>query len=369
MKQYLKIAAVAVLVVVAVTAFILVSKSAGSGGKASPSPSPSISESPSPSPSPSPSVSPSPSPVYENPLTGLPIDAEAVNNRPYAIMLNNLITAQPLLGISKADILFEIPVEGGITRLMGLFQDVDDAGRIGSVRSARPYFIDIALGYDAVYIHAGGSPQAYERLKASGIVHLDGVNGSKQDIFFRDPERRKTMGYEHSLVTSGELISKFLPTYGIRLDHPEGVETGMTFKDDPVLTGGQESLGVTVHFSGSKKTAFEYDRQTGLYKVSQFNKAYNDGVTGQQLAVKNVLVLKTKIYNIAGDTSGRLTVDVTGSGTGAVWINGSYAPIKWSKKSAASPYTFTFEDGTPLVFAKGATYICVVSGSDKLDIA
>jgi hypothetical protein len=156
-------------------------------------------------------------------------------------MLNNIKAAQPLLGISGADILIEIPVEGGITRLMGLYQDVSAIGKIGSVRSARTYYVEIAQGYDAVYIHAGGSPQAYSYMKSSGITHLDGVNGSKQDIFFRDAGRKNSLGYEHSLVTSGELISKFLPTYGIRLDHPEGYEAGMTFADDAVPADGLDA--------------------------------------------------------------------------------------------------------------------------------
>ena len=72
---------------------------------------------------------PEPSPeVYTGPvnvLTGLPIHEKWENARPIAIMLNNLVAAQPQLGQSKADIIYEVLAEGGITRMVGLFQTLD----------------------------------------------------------------------------------------------------------------------------------------------------------------------------------------------------------------------------------------------------
>ena len=164
-------------------------------------------------------------------------------------MINNIGVAQPQLGISKADIIYEILVEGGITRMMAIFQDISQAGEIGSIRSARPYFVDIANGYDAVFIHAGGSPDAYEVLQSIGITSLDGVNGSKQDIFYRDAERRSQMGYEHSLVTTSELIRSNLPSYGFRLERAAGYDSLMRFGDDPLPPGAPSALQVVVSFS------------------------------------------------------------------------------------------------------------------------
>ena len=66
-------------------------------------------------------------------------------------MFNNLKAAQPQLGISRADIIYEVPAEGGITRMLGVFQNISGAGVLGSIRSARPYYIELALGLDALY--------------------------------------------------------------------------------------------------------------------------------------------------------------------------------------------------------------------------
>lgn len=90
---------------------------------------------------------------------------EWVNRRPVAIMLNNLKEALPQLGQSQADVIYEVPAEGGITRMLAVYQSLDGVGKIGSIRSARPYYLELALGHDAIYIHAGGSEDAYAKIR------------------------------------------------------------------------------------------------------------------------------------------------------------------------------------------------------------
>src|SRR5699024_10139363 len=85
-------------------------------------------------------------PMPLNPLTGLETESDeaVLLRKPVAIMIGNSPDALPQFGVSKADILVEMMAEGGITRLMGIWQDPSGMERIGSVRSARPYFIDMA---------------------------------------------------------------------------------------------------------------------------------------------------------------------------------------------------------------------------------
>lgn len=104
-------------------------------------------------------VKPEPEPVlpYVNPLTGEGCAQDIAQKRPVAVMLNNLKKALPQLGVSQADIIYEAPAEGGITRMLAVFQSVEEVGNIGSVRSARDYYVSLAMGHDALYLHAGGS--------------------------------------------------------------------------------------------------------------------------------------------------------------------------------------------------------------------
>lgn len=303
-----------------------------------------------------------------NPLTGLPVVEDISMYRPYAIMINNLKKAQPQQGISQADIIFEALVEGGITRMMAVYQDVSHVGVIGSVRSSRHYFLDLAQGLDAVYIHAGGSALAYDAIYSRNITHLDGVNGGKQDIFYRDAARRASMGYEHSLMTSGELISEYVPQYNFETEHKDGYVLNMSFIDDGTPQNGQEANSVIVHFSSGKSTTFDFSREEGRYYVSQYGSAYADGNDDIQLSFTNVLVLYAKVYQISGDTAGRLETILTGSGSGYFFCGGKYIEISWSKENHASPFVFTDSNGNALTFSRGKTYVNIVSKNNEVDI-
>ena len=125
--------------------------------------------------------------LYQNPLNGEPM-AQPYTGRPAAVMLNNHKQAMPQFGVGDADILYEVLAEGGITRCMGIYSDISSVERLCSIRSARKYYVDILRGYDAWYIHAGGSAEADAYIKNIGLNHLDGVSADGS-YFKRDKDR------------------------------------------------------------------------------------------------------------------------------------------------------------------------------------
>ncbi len=293
-----------------------------------------------------------------NPLTNLPCEKDYTGKRPFAIMINNISIALPQVGVSKADIIFELPVEGGITRMMALYQDMSDAGTVGSVRSSRHYFLDIAQAFDAVYIHAGGSNQAYLAIKNRGINNIDGVNSSPE-MFFRDAARRSSMGYEHSLMMDTSLLDGVLSKKSIRTDLNSANTIPFAFSDELDMTGGETATTVTVRFSSSKRTSALYDEAEGVYKLTQNGANYIDGATSEQLAVTNVIVLYADFWQIAGDTAGRLDAKLTGSGEGYFACGGKYVPITWSKASTSDQFVLKLKDGSPLTIKSGKTYFAI----------
>lgn len=301
-------------------------------------------------------------PAGTNPLTGEPMEPEYENNRPVAVMLNNLKAAQPQLGVSQADIIYEVPAEGGITRMLGVYQSLEGVGNLGSVRSARSYYLELALGLDALYVHAGGSPGAYRDIPVWGVDNLDGVRGGEDaEIFWRDQERRKTKGYEHSLLTSGEKIQEYLDLGRLRTEHREGYIYPQAFVPDGTPAGGSPAEHVKVRFSAYKTGTFDYDAESGKYLVGQYGGAYTDGSTGEQVAITNLLVLETGISVISGDTEGRLNVRLTGEGAGTFFCGGKSVPIQWSKADRNSPFVYTLEDGKLLALGQGNSYVCIIS--------
>ena len=322
---------------------------------------------PEPVPEPSSEVSSEPEEVYDgpvNPLTGEPVEKDISMNRPYAVMLNNHAAAQPQHGVSQASILFEMPVEGGITRMMAVFQDVSNVDVIGSVRSSRHDFLDLVQWLDAVYIHAGGSTYAYNAIYNRGIANVDGVNGIAE-IFYRDSDRRYSMGYEHSLMTTGAEILRCVPTYGYRMEHEDGYSAGLTFEEAPVLSGGQAAQSCTLHFSGSKTTSFAYDAGSEAYLASQYGTAYVDGNTGKQVGFSNVIVIFTDMYVM--DSVGRVELSMNSSGSGLYFCNGQCASISWYKCDADQPYVFTYENGDSVALKTGSTYIGVIPSDQWVD--
>ena len=323
---------------------------------------------------PAPEPEPIPEPVGPagiNPLTGLPMEPEYEQNRPVAVMLNNLKKAQPQLGVSMADIIYEVPAEGGITRMLGVYQTLDGVGNLGSIRSARPYYIELAMGHDALYVHAGGSPEAYQDLKSWKVDYIDGVNGSASQsaVFWRDPERKKNKGYEHSLLASGETIQSFWDNSKYPKTHQDDYSYPQTFTDDP-LTGGTAAEHIKLYYTSYKTGLFDYDAETGKYLVSQYQAPYVDGNTGEQVGVTNLLILETSISAISGDTAGRLKVRTTGEGEGTLYRGGQCIPIHWSRSNRDVPFSYTTSDGQPLALGRGNSYVCLINpGSSRVELS
>ncbi|MCD8004177.1 MAG: DUF3048 domain-containing protein [Oscillospiraceae bacterium] len=303
-----------------------------------------------------------------NPLTGLPMEEELVSQRPVAVMLNNLKAAMPQLGTSQADIIYEILVEGGITRMLALYQDPSDVELIGSVRSARPYYVELAAGHDAIFLHAGGSDDAYSKISSLGVTAFDCLKGYEGTLFWRDADRVATNGSVHSVVTSGEAISSLLPTYNVRTEHQEGYTTQLQFASDGTPEGGEQALTLTVPFSSYKTGIFTYDETSGKYLVSQYGAAQVDCNTGEQLAVTNVLLLKTSCSVISGDSAGRMSITLTGEGEGWFACGGQYIPICWSREDSTSQLVYTTQSGDPLTLGAGNSYICIIPLSSAVTI-
>lgn len=126
---------------------------------------------------------------------------------------------------------------------------------------------------------------------------------------------------------------------------------------------------VILRFSNYKTGTFDYDAATGLYRVGQYGGAYTDGNTGAQVGVTNVLFLETDIYQIAGDSAGRLSVKLTGTGNGAYFCGGKSIPIQWSKADRNSPFVYRLTDGTPLTLGQGTSYVCILDpDTSKVEI-
>lgn len=311
-----------------------------------------------------------PKPQYTNPLTGLPTEENIRKVHPVAVMINNLRAALPQAGISQAGIIYECMTEGSITRMLAVFNDYKDIEKIGAVRSARHYFIDLAGNHGAYYIHYGGSPQAYERIKKNKIKDLDGLSGLDGVMFYRDKERLKKGKYmlEHSAFTTGGKITKGLEYKKYDYELSEELPDQFLFSDEDYTPNGQTASKVTIPYGSYVTPYYTYDDSQKVYRRFEYGNKQIDSNSGEQIAFKNLLVLYVPQKNISGDTYGRIDITVTGSGKGIYCTNGVWIPIKFSKDSMNSPAKYYTEDGKELTINRGNTFINLLSNKLKAKI-
>lgn len=311
-------------------------------------------------------VSPTPAPVFYHPLTGAPTGTTLLRDRPIAITLGNTTDALPMNGISQADIIYEVLVEGGLTRMLAIYQDISDVGRVGSIRSARPYTVQIADSFDAIFVSVGGSPQGYDEIRARGVTHIDELYGRFSGFFRRERDRipGRIVDNYHSVVTTGELATQLLPVYSardnFRLRHNVSYVSALSFVDNGTPAGGRSANSVVVRFSGGKTSTFNYNAEEKTYYMRQFNTDFSDANDEEKPAFTNLIIIRTSVVEPPDWGSNRLDIRTTGSGTGYFVCGGRYVEINWSRADMSSQFIYTLKDGSPLNLGRGKTYIAII---------
>ena len=305
--------------------------------------------------------------AFRHPLTGAPLE-QPWSGQLTAVVINNLKKAMPQRGISKADIFYEVEVEGDITRCLAIFSSFDGVDVIGPVRSARTYFNSLAVSYDAPLVHCGGSQglALAGRYGASADTidnweHID--QGSYGKYFYRDMDRYSSgYAWEHTLFTKGESLQKAIEDTGYYT--PDAKSYGLLFAEN-VNLNGQTANEVTVKFKSGKTTTFTFDAEKQQYKMYQHGQDHIDGNTNEVVTFKNVIAIYTNQTYYSNGV--HKFYDTIGTGEGYAAINGQIVPIKWSRDSLRTNYTYSLADGTPLTLDVGTTYIALVG--IKHDIA
>ena len=297
----------------------------------------------------------------ENLLTGeYTLPDHAIGKRPVAVMVSNVEAAMPQYGITPADIIFEMPVEGNLTRFMALYSDYSTLPTICSVRSCRDYFPSLSEGFDAFYIHWGMDESIRPHYEAMDLDKFDGTYNDGQ-LFGRDSER-KANGYatEHTGLVKGPELSKAIDKAGMRtelLKDKQKPAFQFAKYNTTITPDGVDCTQVAIDF-GATTAEFEYDSEEKNYK-KQFNgKDQKDGKTKEQLAFTNVFVLET-VITPRPESPGRVDVNWEGgkNAKGYYISNGKKQEIRWSKENEDADLRFFDLEGNELGINRGKSYI------------
>ncbi len=282
-------------------------------------------------------------------LTGEWIDPEQNARRPVAIMINNIGEAMPQSGIGQADVVYEMIVEGGITRLMAVFSNYEGLEKIGPVRSARQYYVRAAGQMDAVFCHIGTSVLADNELASARVDDMDGMGGLGNYFIYRDNSRVAP----HNAYTSEEGLNSALEAAGFSMEHDSNYQPSFYFNSkNKDLEGGSSAKKIVTAFNASRQPWFEYHEEDGQYYRFQFGEEQIDDQTNEQLHYQNVLILFAETYSVDGYL---MEVCNEEHGDGYYATNGQYIPITWRYEMGTIHYYDT--NGERLYMNPGKTWI------------
>ncbi len=296
-------------------------------------------------------------------LTGKPVSADVGRRRPVAVMLNNVVDAVPQSGISRADVVYEAPVEGDITRLMGIFENYNDLTKIGSLRSCRDYYIFYALEFDAIYAHYGQAAYAVPYLEQDFVHNLSGISSYGDSIYYRTSDRKAP----HNVYIDADGIQKGIEICQYTQDYSADYDGHYQFAEDGVsvdLPEGASANKVTLNCYSVNQPWFEYNAETKKYNRFQYDEAQVDEMDNEQLAYDNI-ILQYSQYKLY-DQNGYLNIDPITAGTGKYITHGKAVDVRWEKDAPWGVTHYIDTNGQEITLNQGTTWVAIIL-NDRID--
>lgn len=287
-------------------------------------------------------------PKFYSPLTGVEVAEELTKKPVTGVMIENSVDARPQSGLYDAGVVFEAIAEGGITRFLALYQESQPSS-IGPIRSARPYYVRWAAGFDAAYVHSGGSGEALQLIGSIGIKDLDhGALGE------RIASRASSRYAPHNVYSSMDRIESVRNEKGF---------TSSTFEpftrlNDETKRDLPTSPAQSIQFDISSPlydTSYTYDSDSKLYKRTMANTPHNDQESGKQIAPRVVISLYMG-YSIHPDGIHSVYNNI-GSGKAVVFQNGVATEAMWEKSSDKASLVLKAADGGAMPLEAGQKWI------------
>lgn len=287
--------------------------------------------------------------IKNSSTTGLAFDGDY---KPVMAVIENSPAARPQIGLQTADVVYEVMVEGSITRFVSIFSDKVPE-QILPVRSGRAPFLYIQQEWDGIFMHYGGSgsgnsnPSAYtfygNSLHSKIKIDLEGLNGNRDGIF----KRVNTKVSPHN-VMGNPLLAQKIYDY-----EPKPLDWKF---DATVFYPGESVIEVEIPFTTSIRNfvSYTYDFNKGAYLRSMSGVPFIAGETKAQLEVKNVIV-QYSTYSLEE----ALLKDwvMVGKGRADFYIGGMYVQGSWSKESPTAQTMYKDAAGNPIVLKPGNTWI------------
>ena len=296
--------------------------------------------------------------ILRNPLNGEILD-EPFTGRLYANTVSNMKENMPHVGVNHADVVMEMYVNmNNVVRCLALFSDIEKVDAIGSTRSTRPIFNDIAQHYDLILTHAGGSDTALQDAHLRGIdnFNIDSWEVAKTGASYRDTLYKRS--YENSLFGYGPGIKAHAEAAGVAMELERDYGFRFTENGTPEAGEGADRIAWTMVYGQAKKdTEMVYNAELDKYVWVQYGQEMRDQITDELEGFTNVIIMQATISN-----NGLYhAADFVAGGTGYYANGGKLIPIVWACDDEESAFRFMTNDAEDLLMGVGNTYIAIVT--------
>jgi len=289
------------------------------------------------------------------PLTGVPGN---VANRPaLAVKVENPREARPQAGLEQADIVWEEVVEGGVTRLVAVFQS-EVPGDVGPIRSVRPMDPAIVAPMHGLIAFSGGQAGFVNALKAAGVQTLSNDAGNAG---FR---RTKNHAAPHNVYGTPAVF--WSQASADRTSPPPAQFPYARHAElATAAVAGTPASSVQIRMSGYSQPGWTWDAPSATWLRLEAGTAATSA-SGARLAATNVITLRVVLVDSGTrDPAGSVVPEtkLTGTGEALVATGGKALPATWTKTATDTPLVLTAADGQVIKLAPGKTWIELVPTS------
>ncbi len=292
-------------------------------------------------------------PQYTNYLTGLEVSSEEANKKPIAVIMNSLM---PLYGISSADMIIEMPTEGGDTRLLTYISSSSLPLKIGTIAPSRKYIDNMIKYFGGIMVSCG----------RDDYIQYGGFDISESKLDISQKSEYSYTEHTHYVYTNNSLLNSAISNTGISTDASlqsfpfKFVDFG---KEN--IKGSSSATGIIIPFSEENETEFTYSEKDGKYILSKNGEQKKDLLNDTKIAFDNLFILFADAITYETAQNSEMVLDTVSGGCGLYFTNGTYISIDWSVDDNGN-MTFTTKDGQIMIANRGISYIGFMKSS-KID--
>lgn len=290
---------------------------------------------------------------YISKYTGEYVDEITYKNTPFMAIIENSKPSRPQSGLNCADIVYETSAEGGIPRFIALFQK-NPCKKIGPIRSARNYFIDIANEYNLPFAHCGGSSEALNRITQNHEKSINEI--AHGDYFVRDKNRKPP----HNLYTSSYELEKFIKKQNYNKSN-YNLNFNKTYWENANLSQANK---VNIKLNDYYKTSYSF--KNNKYIKSMDDVISIDALDNNPVYCNNIVIQITNIT--LQEDNLHLNIRLKGKGKAYVISNGKFKKAQWLKEKNNSKTILLDEDGNSIPLCPGKTWWHIVNTNSIIEI-